>query len=691
VSATAGLSPLAAPLRIGRMELRNRFVATAHSTLISKNGLSLPGDDAYWGRLAEGGAALAICGGAICAPNSTARSRAFGELFSPEIVPGLRRRTEAIHAGGALAVAQALHLGRETLGAKRWEHPVGASTVRSPREPVAPRALAEDEIPPLLELFRVSAQHAVEGGFDGIEIHAAHGYLHAQFLSDVVNTRSDGYAGLEGGVRLLAETIEVIRTVDPEMPVGVRLSEEGHESALNADRICRALALLGERAPIDFLNVSWGVRGEYVRDMGTEEPPLLATIAQISGAAGVPMIASQVFRDAADSEAALDAGAAAVGMARALIADPDLPNKVLAGRAIDVRPCVDCNQDCRDFDPSLLCTVNTDLSPVGDERRPAKPLVIAPRGAAATASGGGRTSASGTRGDGPVAIAGGGATASEGGERGAVAVGANDGPVAIAGAGPAALEAALALAKAGREVTVFEARETLGGQLAVAASAPARHGWGRLLDFYRAQLDAAETVEVRLGTPLAEGALDGYAELILAIGASEADPGDASSGAISAEASLLGGPDRVPSGGEVVILDDGFGWWQAVNCVELAKAGGAAKVTVLTPGGSFAAGIPAESRIQLMPRLKALALETRSFLVPGSFADGKLQARHRFTDAEEQIPADLLIVVGERRPRRLDFDLPAGLGVRAIGDCVVPREVAQALGEGRAAAAELLA
>jgi 2,4-dienoyl-CoA reductase-like NADH-dependent reductase (Old Yellow Enzyme family) len=647
VSATAGLSPLAAPLRIGRLELRNRFVATAHSTLISKNGLSLPGDDAYWGRLAEGGAALAICGGAICAPNSTARSRAFGELFRPEIVPGLQRRTEAIHAGGALAVAQVLHLGRETLGAKRWEHPVGASTVRSPREPVAPRALAEDEIPALLEQFRVSAQHAVEGGFDGIEIHAAHGYLHAQFLSDVVNTRSDGYAGLEGGVRLLTETIELIRTVDPEMPVGIRLSEEGHESALNADRICRALALLGERAPIDFLNVSWGVRGEYVRDMGTEEPPILGTIAQISAAAGVPMIASQVFRDVADSEAALDAGAAAVGMARALIADPDLPNKVLAGRAIDVRPCVDCNQDCRDFDPSLLCTVNPDLAPVGDARRPAKPLVLSDRG--------------------------------------------GDGPIAIAGGGPAALEAALTLAKAGREVTVFEARERLGGQLAVAADAPARHGWERLLDFYRAQLDAAATVEVRLGTPLAEGALDGYAELILAIGAGEADPDTNLPGAISAEAALLAGPDLIPSGGEVVIVDDGFGWWQAVNAVELAKAGAAAKVTVLTPGGSFAAGIPAESRIQLMPRLKGLQLETKSFLVPGSFADGSLAAHHRLTDAEESIPADLLIVVGERRPRRLDFALPAGLGASAIGDCVVPREVAQALAEGRAAAANLLA
>jgi 2,4-dienoyl-CoA reductase-like NADH-dependent reductase (Old Yellow Enzyme family) len=672
VSATADLSPLAAPLRIGRMELRNRFVATAHSTLISKNGLSLPGDDAYWGRLAEGGAALAICGGAICAPNSTARSRAFGELFRPEIVPGLRRRTDAIHAGGALAVAQVLHLGRETLGAKRWEHPVGASTVRSPREPVAPRALAEDEIPPLLELFRVSAQHAVEGGFDGIEIHAAHGYLHAQFLSDVVNTRSDGYAGLEGGVRLLAETIEIIRTVDPEMPVGVRLSEEGHESALNADRICRALTLLGERAPIDFLNVSWGVRGEYVRDMGTEEPPILPTIAQISAAAGVPMIASQVFRDPADSEAALDAGAAAVGMARALIADPDLPNKILAGRAVDVRPCVDCNQDCRDFDPSLLCTVNTDLSPVGDNHRPAKPLVITPAGrsgSAATGEPGATTptdannSASGNRGDGPVAIAGG---------------------------GPAALEAALTLARAGREVTVFESRERLGGQLAVAASAPARHGWRRLLDYFGAQLEAAETVEVRLGTPLVEGALDGYAELVLAIGASEADPSDNLAGAISAEAALLAGPGRVPTGGEVVIVDDGFGWWQAVNCVELAKAGGAAKVTVLTPGGSFAAGIPAESRIQLMPRLKGLALETKSFLVPESFQDGALQAHHRFTDAAESIPADLLIAVGERRPRQLDFDLPAGLTARAIGDCVVPREVAQALAEGRAAA-EVLA
>jgi 2,4-dienoyl-CoA reductase (NADPH2) len=662
---TTALSPLAAPLRIGRLELRNRFVAAAHSTLISKNGLSLPGDDAYWGRLAEGGAALAICGGAICAPNSSARSRAFGELFRPEIVPGLKRRTDAIHAGGALAVAQVLHLGRETLGAPRWEHPVAPSAVRSPREPVAPRALREDEIPALLELFRVSALHAVEGGFDGIEIHAAHGYLHAQFLSDVANRRTDGYAGLEGGVRLLAETIEVIRSIDPELPVGIRLSEEGSASGLNADRICAALALLAELASIDFLNVTYGVRNEYVRDMGTERPPLLGTIAQIAAATPAPTIVSQVFRDVADCEAALGAGAAAVGMARALIADPDLPNKVLAGRAIEVRPCVDCNQDCRAFDPSLLCTVNVDLAPVGDDRRPARPLLLAPRGGAEPASAVG----AGT----PAAGGGGG------------------GPVAIAGAGPAALECALALSRAGREVTIFEARDRLGGQLATAASAPHRRGWQRLLDYYRAQLEAAATVELRLGAPLADDALDGYAELVIAIGATEADPDGGLAGGISVTAALEGGTDSIPSGGEVVIVDDGFGWWQAVNAVELAREGGAARVTVLIPAGAFAAGIPLESRVQMMSRLTDLQLETRSFLVPDTFDDSTLHTSHRFTGAAETIPVDLLIVVGEREPRLPDFEIPASLGARAIGDCVVPREVAQALSEGRAAAAEILA
>ena len=145
-------------------------------------------------------------------------------------------------------------------------------------------------------------------------------------------------------------------------------------------------------------------------------------------------------------------------MARPLIADPDLPRKLFDGRTDEIRPCVACNEDCRTFDPLLLCTVNPDLAPPGEPRRPAAPLELAWSLEPLT-----------------------------------------DGRVAVVGAGPAGLECALSLAREGvPEVVVFEAADHIGGQLAIAATAPNRSGWAPLLDFYERGL-LREGVELRLG------------------------------------------------------------------------------------------------------------------------------------------------------------------------------------------------
>ena len=110
--------------------------------------------------------------------------------------------------------------------------------------------------------------------------------------------------------------------------------------------------------------------------MGTEEPPLLGDIGRLRRSVAGPLLISHAFRTPDTIEAALAAGADLVGMARALIADPDMPRKLLGGRAADIRPCVACNEDCRAFDPVLLCSVNPELGPPGTDRRPAAPLVV---------------------------------------------------------------------------------------------------------------------------------------------------------------------------------------------------------------------------------------------------------------------------------------------------------------------------
>src|SRR5690349_4770488 len=110
----------AEPLKVRGITLRNRFVATAHASGLVADGVPLPGDDAYWGRLAAGGAAMLISGGTVTARESSPRRGNIQEAWRPEIIQPWRRRVRAIHNEGAAAVVQLVHLGRETLGAESY-------------------------------------------------------------------------------------------------------------------------------------------------------------------------------------------------------------------------------------------------------------------------------------------------------------------------------------------------------------------------------------------------------------------------------------------------------------------------------------------------------------------------------------------------------------------------------------------
>ena len=355
----------ARPLDIAGLRLRNRIVGTAHGRGLIEDGVPLPGDAEYWRRRAAGGAAMLIVGGTVTAPESTWRRRITTEAWRPEARAGMAARAEAIRAEGAIAACQLVHLGRETTGAETWYHPVAPSPVRSPREPTRPRSLADDEVDAIVEGFRVSAVNAVEAGFQVVELHAAHGYLLAQMLSAVTNPDASSRSERLG---LLERIVAAIRVSAPEARIGIRLSAEGGEEAgLTLDGLCELLPPASALA--DYVNLTVGVRTTYVRDMATAEPPLLPHLGRIRPLVDVPLLVSQAFRTGDAIDAALAAGADLVGMARALIADPDMPRKVLARREAEVRPCVACNEDCRAFDPVLLCSVNPDLGPAA--RRPA--------------------------------------------------------------------------------------------------------------------------------------------------------------------------------------------------------------------------------------------------------------------------------------------------------------------------------
>ena len=629
----------AEPFDLAHLTLANRLVGTAHGRGILQDGLPLPEDAEYWRRRAAGGAAMLTVGGTVVAPESTWRRRITTEAWRPESVPGMAARAEAIRAEGAVAACQLVHLGRETTGAEQWFHPVAPSAVRSPREPTRPRTLRSDEVDAVVEAFRISALNAATAGFQVIELHAAHGYLLAQFLSAATNRRR-GAGSLDARLGVVARIVREIRVSAPAVAVGIRLSTDGGEEAgLTVDGLCELLPHVSEL--VDYVNVTVGVRTTYVRDMATEAPPLLDHVGRIRSAVGRPLLISHAFRTPDTIEAALSAGADLVGVARALIADPDMPRKLLSGRAADVRPCVACNEDCRAFDPVLLCSVNPELGPPGAPRRPAAPLV-ARRGAG---PGGGR--------------------------------------VAIVGAGPAGLECAITLAGR-REVVLFDAGDAIGGGLAVAAAAPHRHGWRALLDFYA---DGLAGVDLRLGAAVTADDLADFDEVVLAIGATEVLPAvPGIDRALPSTQAVAAGAERLSGHGRLLVVDDGFGWWPCASAVELGVRAGFETIQVAIPGAAFGASLPPEGRVQLVARLRGAPLEVRPFTALAALGDRTAVLTNTLSGATERTSADTVIVVGERVARDWDALVPSAATVRVIGDALVPRKASHAIAEGRAAA-----
>jgi 2,4-dienoyl-CoA reductase-like NADH-dependent reductase (Old Yellow Enzyme family) len=640
------------PLRIGPMEIKNRIVRTAHGTQLAKHGVS---DDliAFHRERAIGGCAMTILEAGSVHPTSIID---FG-LWDDAIIPGYRRLADAVHEHGMKILQQIWYGGniyRGVGGVAPWavsDKPGYLGVVGIP--------MTQAHIDELKEAFVATALRCQEGGLDGVEIHAAHGYIFSQFLSAAYNDRTDAYGGsLENRARFLLETLRAVRAaVGPGFVVGMRASASEAPNFLSAEEVRQVVEWVQDEGLIDYLSVSYG--DYYLMDTmvgGTHRPAgyELPGAEPILAAGRVPRIVAGRFRSLDEADTVLREGVAEmVSMARAHIADPHLVRKTLEGRPEDVRPCIACNQGCgvnAGRTGRIGCTGNPVTGVEANFTERDIPRTSSPK------------------------------------------------KVLVVGGGPAGLEAARTASLVGHQVVLAEAAPKLGGQAYAASRAPTLHIFGDLLQWLESQV-YGQGVEVRLGAYLtaedvreiapdvvivatgAEARLDGY---------QLASPGEAVPGCdlphvISAEDLLTA--RTPPPGDSALVLDTTGGYAAMAACEHLLNQGKA--VTLVTHLDTPSPDAGKRTTVALDRFLERdFTLRTRSFLA--QIRPGECLVRPLHGTQARSVKADTVVLITQNRPRRDLYDeLANEFSVSLVGDALLPRDMQYAIRDGHFAAREL--
>lgn len=455
------------PLKIGSLEIENRMVVSAMVTnYCESNGMPTEKFIAYHEHKARGGWGLIITEDYVIGPHAGGFDRLPG-LYSDELVNAHRELTDRVHAAGGKIAAQIYHAGRETTSAVTGEQIVGPSAVREPSMPEVPRELTVDEIHELVRQFAKCAAYAKRAGFDAVEVHGAHGYLVGAFASPFSNKRTDEYGGTpRNRARFACEVIrEIKKTCGHDYPVIYRMSANEYVPGGLELEESKVLARLVERAGADCIHVSQGV---YCSTQHIIPPAVIAPAAYVGNAAAiksavsVPVIAVGRISDMDIAESVLASGKAdLVTMARASLADPELPVKAATGNICDAQKCIGCVQGCAAESSAgrpVRCLVNP-LTGMEDEYD----LIPAEQSK----------------------------------------------QVMVAGGGVSGCMAAIVAAARGHRVTLVEARDRLGGQWIPASVPLGKSDFTSLLVWQRHMLDKL-AVRILLGTRADRGLVDLY-------------------------------------------------------------------------------------------------------------------------------------------------------------------------------------
>jgi 2,4-dienoyl-CoA reductase-like NADH-dependent reductase (Old Yellow Enzyme family)/thioredoxin reductase len=604
----------------------------------------------YWVARARGGWGLLIVEFTAVDPSGRLGSR-HPSLMNDETIAGYKKLTDAVHLHGAKIAVQLGHTGRQTTRLRLGTQPVSASPIPCPFEREIPRELSSNEVYELIEKFGDAAVRARDAGFDAVEVHGAHGYLLAQFMSEYSNKRTDEFGGnLLNRIRFPVEVVHNIRRkIGQSYPLLFRMSGEERVPGGRTLAESRVIARMMEEAGVDSIDVSVGVSGsgQYIIAPPAVPPGFLLSCSQeIKTAISVPVIAVGRINHPCLAEDAIESGKAdLIALGRPSFADPELPNKVATGNLDEICPCIYCSQGClrtypvRSLPPptvGVTCLVNPFCGREGE-------LKIEPA--------------------------------------------ARSKKVVVIGGGPGGLEAAWIAAARGHHVTLYEKENEPGGQFRIAALPPFKQDIAKAIGYY-IYLGKKYGVHFNLGTEVtADRILAEKADaVILATGGEPLIPNikGINGKRIATAPEILQG--IVQAGDRVLIIGGGM-----VGCETADFLGEHMhQVTIVEMLPEIASDVPSAARYFLMQRLKeyGVRIETettvREFLDDGVIID-------RDGKENQLIGFDTIVLaMGVKSVNTLKAKLEGKIPeLHVIGDALLVRKAIDAIEEGARVAVEL--
>lgn len=593
---------LLSPGQIGKLRLKNRVVMPAIGTsLATSTGEASDTIIGYYEARAKGG-----CGLIITEITRIDNETGIGEINQLSVtdsyqVQRLEKLTRTIHRYGTKIFLQLHHPGRQVssrvLGGRQIVAP-SAVTCKTIGE--LPRPLEIAEIEDMVKKFVKGAKLAQMGGADGVELHAAHGYLLCQFLSPATNKRTDKYGGnFENRHRMLTEIIVGIKHIcGPHFPISVRIDgDEFVEGGITLDEAVKTARYL-ESIGVNAINVSCGsyesantIIEPYSYKQGWKRHLAQAVKQNVK----IPVIAVDAIKTPAFAESLLQEGNCDfVGLGRAQLADPDFVNKAACGKEKDIRPCIGCIHCIESLltGYTLRCAVNPKLGYEKEFENLKK-------------DGEGKT-------------------------------------VVVAGGGPSGLQAAITLAERKFKVILLEKSPQLGGAAYIGSIPPHKE----LLSEFIANLTyQAETagVEIRLNTPATVAllqSLNPYAVFLAMGGENVMLPlSDAAKGNVSSAVSVLENKMQW-QGKKIVVIGSGM---TGLETAEYLGAQGN-EVTIIEMEKKIGPGVYDAMLYDVVPRLKKMNVKMMPYTKLLDYKDGTLVLLDRFSNTTHLLPADFCVL-----------------------------------------------